>query len=175
MRATIAGHRNRRRARSKHEARQGQSFVVQISYIVNAYSLLKQDIPTNVLITSKATMVIKLKQPNTSSAGPAPTIDTPAIVRGVIDDIRANGDAAVRKYSEKFDKWSPASFKLSPEEIKKIIASVPTQIIDDIKQVQDNVRTFARAQKDSIKEFELEIRPGVHLGQKNVPINSVGA
>jgi histidinol dehydrogenase len=120
-------------------------------------------------------MVIKLKQPNTSSAGPAPTIDTPAIVRGVIDDIRANGDAAVRKYSEKFDKWSPASFKLSPEEIKKIIASVPTQIIDDIKQVQDNVRTFARAQKDSIKEFELEIRPGVHLGQKNVPINSVGA
>ncbi|CAI7676497.1 unnamed protein product [Penicillium pancosmium] len=120
-------------------------------------------------------MVIKLKQPNTSSAGPAPTIDTPAIVRGVINDIRANGDAAVRQYSEKFDKWSPASFKLSQEEIQEIISSVPKQIIDDIKQVQENVRTFARAQKDSIKEFELEIRPGVHLGQKNVPINSVGA
>lgn len=120
-------------------------------------------------------MVIKLKQGNASSAGNAPTIDTPAIVRGVIDDIRANGDEAVRKYSEKFDKWSPASFKLSKEEIQQIVSSVPKQIIDDIKQVQENVRTFALAQRDSIKDFELEIRPGVHLGQKNIPINSVGA
>ncbi|KAJ5220624.1 uncharacterized protein N7469_009511 [Penicillium citrinum] len=120
-------------------------------------------------------MVIKLKESNPSNAGPASTIDTPAIVRGVIDDIRANGDAAVRKYSEKFDKWSPASFKLSPEEIQQIIASVPKQIIDDIKEVQENVRTFAKAQKETLKDVEVEIRPGVHLGHKNIPINSVGA
>ena len=120
-------------------------------------------------------MVIKLKQSNPSNAGPTSTIDTPAIVRGVIDDIRANGDAAVRKYSEKFDKWSPASFKLSSEEIQQIIASVPKQIIDDIKEVQQNVRTFALAQKETLKDLEVEIRPGVHLGHKNVPINSVGA
>ncbi|CEJ54907.1 Putative Histidinol dehydrogenase [Penicillium brasilianum] len=120
-------------------------------------------------------MVLKLKQPNRSSAGPASKVDTSAIVRGVIDDIRANGDKAVRTYSEKFDKWSPESFRLSPEDIQQIISTVPQQIIDDIKQVQENVRTFALAQRASLKDFELEIRPGVHLGQKNIPINSVGA
>lgn len=120
-------------------------------------------------------MVLKLKQPNASGAGPAPTVDVPAIVRGVIKDIRANGDVAVRQYSEKFDKWSPSTFKLSSEEIQQIISTVPKQIIDDIKQVQDNVRTFALAQRDSLKDFEVEICPGVHLGQKNIPINSVGA
>ena len=120
-------------------------------------------------------MVLKLKQRTVAGTGSGSTVDTPAIVRGVIDDIRANGDQAVRKYSEKFDKWSPGSFKLSEEEIQQIISTVPQQIIDDIKQVQENVRTFALAQRASIKDFELEIRPGVHLGQKNIPINSVGA
>jgi histidinol dehydrogenase len=120
-------------------------------------------------------MVIKLKQRNTASAGLAPVTDTPTIVRGVINNIRANGDQSVRAYSEKFDKWSPSSFRLSQDDIDKIISSVPQQILDDIKQVQENVRTFAMAQKASIKDFEMEIRPGVHLGQKNIPINSVGA
>jgi histidinol dehydrogenase len=120
-------------------------------------------------------MVLRLKEQNRSSAGPPPVIDTTSIVRDVIDNIRAKGDAAVRTYSEKFDKWSPASFKLSQKEIQDIISTVPQQVLDDIKQVQHNVRTFALAQKASIKEFEMEIRPGVHLGQKNIPINSVGA
>ncbi|KAK4940397.1 hypothetical protein LTR10_019503 [Elasticomyces elasticus] len=97
------------------------------------------------------------------------------IVSGVIEDITTNGDAAVRKYSEKFDKWSPAQFKLSQKEIDSIIAQVPEQTIKDIKEVQKNVRTFAEAQKNSIKDFELEIEPGVFLGQKNLPINLVGA
>ncbi|KAF3391764.1 Histidinol dehydrogenase 1 [Penicillium rolfsii] len=120
-------------------------------------------------------MVLKLKQPNRSNVSPASTVDVSAVVRGVINDIRADGNEAVRRYSEKFDKWSPESFKLSPEEIQQIISTVPQQIIDDIKQVQENVRTFALAQRASLKDFELEIRPGVYLGQKNIPINSVGA
>ncbi|KAJ5169248.1 uncharacterized protein N7482_004842 [Penicillium canariense] len=120
-------------------------------------------------------MVLKLKQPYSSGAGPALVTDTPAIVRSVINDIRTNGDMAVRTYSEKFDRWSPERFKLSPEEIQQIISTVPQQIIDDIKQVQENVRTFALAQKASLKDFEMEIRPGVHLGQKHIPINAVGA
>lgn len=101
--------------------------------------------------------------------------DVPAIVRSVIDDIRTRGDDAVRVYSEKFDKWSPSSFKLSQDEIQHIISTVPQQIIDDIKKAQENVRVFALAQKASLKDFEMEIRPGVHLGQKNIPISSVGA
>ncbi|KAI1392687.1 histidinol dehydrogenase [Hypoxylon trugodes] len=97
------------------------------------------------------------------------------IVKGVIDDIRANGDNAVRSYSEKFDKWSPPSFKLSESDIQECISKVPAQTIADIKEAQKNVRTFAEAQRASIKDFEIEIQPGVFLGQRNNPISTAGA
>lgn len=118
-----------------------------------------------------------LKSPNSTpiANGTAQqTGDVAAVVQQVIDDVRISGDAAVRKYSERFDKWSPPSFKLSEDEIKAIIATVPDQTIKDIKQVQSNVCAFAEAQKASLKDFEVEIRPGVLLGQKNVPIQNVG-
>lgn len=98
-----------------------------------------------------------------------------SIVKGVIDDVRINGDVAVRSYSERFDKWTPKSFKLSPEDISSILSKVPEQTIKDIQEVQHNVRTFALAQRNSLKDFELEIQPGVFLGQKNNPIETVGA
>jgi histidinol dehydrogenase len=97
------------------------------------------------------------------------------VVKGVIETIRSQGDAAVRQYSEKFDKWSPPSFKLSKADIENAIRAVPDQTLKDIKEVQANVRAFAVAQRNSIKDFEFEIQPGVHLGQKNLPINSIGA
>jgi histidinol dehydrogenase len=97
------------------------------------------------------------------------------IVKGVIEAIRSKGDSAVRDYSEKFDKWSPSSFRLSKSDIETAVRAVPEQTIKDIKEVQANVRAFAQAQRDSIKDFEIETQPGVHLGQKNLPINSVGA
>ncbi|KAL7620432.1 hypothetical protein AAE478_009427 [Parahypoxylon ruwenzoriense] len=97
------------------------------------------------------------------------------IVKGVIDDIRANGDKAVREYSEKFDKWSPPSFRLSESQIQDCISKVSAQTIADIKEAQKNVRTFAEAQRASIKDFEVEIRPGVFLGQRNNPIATAGA
>jgi len=116
---------------------------------------------------------LKIKAP--SNATGRASLDVPGIVKGVIDDIRSRGDEAVRSYSEKFDKWTPDSFKLSPKQIGDIIASVPRGTIEDIKTVQSNVRTFALAQLASLKDFEMEIRPGVFLGQKNIPINAVGA
>ncbi|KAI2771284.1 histidinol dehydrogenase [Daldinia loculata] len=97
------------------------------------------------------------------------------IVKGVIDDIRANGDKAVRSYSEKFDKWSPPSFKLTESEIQECISKVSAQTIADIKEAQKNVRRFAEAQRASIKDFEVEIQPGVFLGQRNNPISTAGA
>ncbi|CAK7206111.1 hypothetical protein SEUCBS139899_008895 [Sporothrix eucalyptigena] len=117
---------------------------------------------------------LKKATPKASNA-PSATTDVPTVVRKVIEDIRKEGDAAVRKYSEKFDKWSPESFKLSKADIERIIASVPQQTIDDIKEVQANVRRFAEAQRESIKDFEIETLPGVFLGQRNNPINTVGA
>ncbi|CAI4212667.1 unnamed protein product [Parascedosporium putredinis] len=118
---------------------------------------------------------LKKSDPQVTPNGGSPTFDVSTIVKGVIDSIRSEGDDAVRRYSEQFDKWSPASFKLSQAEIEHAISQCSEQVITDIKQVQANVRKFATAQKDSIKEFELEMAPGVFLGQKNNPIDSVGA
>ncbi|KAE8453252.1 hypothetical protein EG329_011319 [Mollisiaceae sp. DMI_Dod_QoI] len=108
---------------------------------------------------------------SSTSNGPS---NVASVATSVIDSIRTDGDKSVRSFSEKFDKWSPPSFKLADSEIEKIIGTLPEQVIKDIKAVQHNVRTFAQAQKESLRDFELEIQPGVFLGQKNVPINSVG-
>lgn len=96
-------------------------------------------------------------------------------VTSVIADIRGRGDQAVREYSEKFDTWSPSEFRLSPERIDEILASVPAQTIKDIETVQRNVREFAQHQRDSILDFEVETQPGVFLGQKNIPVGAAGA
>lgn len=96
------------------------------------------------------------------------------VVSSVIKDIETNGDAAVRKYSEKFDSWSPQSFKLTREQIEEIIRSVPAQVIDDIKFAQKQIRNFAQKQRASIQDIEVETLPGVILGHKNIPVNSAG-
>ncbi|KDN65275.1 putative histidinol dehydrogenase [Colletotrichum sublineola] len=106
---------------------------------------------------------------------PAPSVDVSKVVLGVIDDISANGDTIVCFYSQKFDKWEPKSFKLSSEQIQDIIAKVDRQTIKDINTVQQNVRRFAQAQRDSIRDFEIKSEPGIFLGQKNIPIETVGA
>jgi sulfopropanediol 3-dehydrogenase len=98
-----------------------------------------------------------------------------ATVAQVIADVRSQGDAAVRRYSEKFDRWSPDSFLLSPEEIERIVAGVPSQTISDIKAVQARVRGFAQHQRDSLADFEVETEPGVHLGQRSIPVEAAGA
>ncbi|KAH8682210.1 histidinol dehydrogenase [Xylariales sp. PMI_506] len=120
-------------------------------------------------------MVAKYIKHAALTANTATNEKVSAIVKGVIDDIKANGDRAVRSYSEKFDKWSPESFKLSDSQIQEIISEVPAQTIADIKEAQKNVRTFAEAQRASIRDFEVEIQPGVFLGQRNNPIGTAGA
>ncbi|WP_353719943.1 histidinol dehydrogenase [Dyadobacter sp. 676] len=97
-----------------------------------------------------------------------------AVVAGVIRDIEANGDAAVRKYSGQFDNWSPGSFKLSEEQIGEIIATVPREVIDDIAFAQRQIRFFAQQQRESIRDIEVETIPGVILGHRNIPVASAG-
>ncbi|KAK4234688.1 histidinol dehydrogenase [Achaetomium macrosporum] len=108
-----------------------------------------------------------LKKASPATTNGQPSTDVAGIVKDVIDATRRDGDVAVRRYSDKFDKWSPASFKLSKTEIEDAIAQVPSQTIQDIKDVQANVRRFAEAQKASLKDFEVETEPGVLLGQRN--------
>ena len=97
-----------------------------------------------------------------------------ATVEGVLKDIETRGDAAVRELSEKFDNWTPQSFRLSDDEINAAVARLPKQTIDDIKFAQTQIRNFAEIQKASMHEVEEETLPGVFLGHKNIPVNSVG-
>jgi sulfopropanediol 3-dehydrogenase len=96
------------------------------------------------------------------------------IVTGIIDDIEARGDAALREISEKFDKWNPANFRLSPQEIEDCLAQVSRRNLEDIKFAQAQVRNFAQVQQSAIKDIEAETLPGVVLGHKNMPVDSVG-
>lgn len=95
-------------------------------------------------------------------------------VEATLSDIERDGDAAVRNLSEKFDNWSPESFRLSHDEIAACVARLPQQTIDDIKFAQAQIRKFAEIQKAALRDVEEETIPGVVLGHKNIPVNSVG-
>lgn len=95
-------------------------------------------------------------------------------VSGIIASIEKNGDKAVRELSQQFDKWSPASFRLSDKDIADIMKTVPPSVIEDIRFAQKQIRNFAEKQRASITDIEVETRPGVFLGHKNIPVNSVG-
>lgn len=97
-----------------------------------------------------------------------------ASVESILDDIRNRGDTAVRELSEKFDSWSPKSFRLSEKEIADAMAQMSRRDLDDIRFAQDQVRNFATKQKECLRDLEVETLPGVVLGHKNIPVNSVG-
>jgi sulfopropanediol 3-dehydrogenase len=97
-----------------------------------------------------------------------------ATVEGIIADVRARGDQAVRELSERFDKWSPPSFRLSDSEIRDLVARVSSQTIDDIKFAQHQIRNFAEIQRAALKDVEVETLPGVVLGHRHIPVGSVG-
>src|SRR3954449_13543756 len=97
-----------------------------------------------------------------------------ATVEGILDQIKSRGDAAVRELSEKFDKWSPENFKLSPQEIEKAVGQVAKRDLDDIRFAQAQVRGFAQKQRETMKDLEVETLPGVILGHRHIPVNSIG-
>jgi len=99
---------------------------------------------------------------------------TRAVVEATLKDIEARGDAAVRELSEKFDNYSPASFRLTESDIGALVAKVGPRDLEDIKFAQEQVRNFAQAQRDSMHDIEVETLPGVILGHKNIPVQSVG-
>jgi sulfopropanediol 3-dehydrogenase len=95
-------------------------------------------------------------------------------VEAILDDIAARGDIAVRELSAKFDKWEPESFRLTDAQIADLIATLPSQVIEDIKFAQTQIRRFAEAQKAALIDIEIETLPGIRLGHKNIPVASVG-
>lgn len=115
-----------------------------------------------------------LKRGKAAEARAEDDAKTRATVEAILKDIETHGDTAVRELSEKFDKYSPASFRLSDEDIKALMAKVSDQEMSDIKFAQEQVRNFAQAQRDSMLDIEVETLPGVILGHKNIPVQSVG-
>jgi sulfopropanediol 3-dehydrogenase len=99
---------------------------------------------------------------------------TRTVVEETLKNIEINGDAAVRELSKKFDNYAPENFKLSEKEISDLIASLSDRELSDIKFAQEQVRNFAQAQRDSMLDIEIETIPGVILGHKNIPVQSVG-
>jgi sulfopropanediol 3-dehydrogenase len=97
-----------------------------------------------------------------------------AAVETTLADIESRGDAAVRELSEKFDNYSPAAFRLSQSDIDGLIAKLTDRELEDIKFAQEQVVSFAKAQRASITDIEIETLPGVILGHKNIPVQSVG-
>jgi len=96
------------------------------------------------------------------------------VVQKLLGDVEARGDAAVRECSERFDRWTPKSFRLSRAEIDACYAEIGQQARDDIRWAQEQVRNFAQVQRDSLRDVEVETLPGVVLGHRNIPVNSVG-
>ncbi|WP_067033899.1 histidinol dehydrogenase, partial [Allomuricauda sp. CP2A] len=99
---------------------------------------------------------------------------TRKIVEDILLDVEKRRDTAVRELSEKFDNWSPKSFRLSDSQIQKIISKVSKKTIQDIKWAQAQIGRFAQIQKSTLHDIEIETIPGVVLGHKNIPVKSVG-
>jgi sulfopropanediol 3-dehydrogenase len=97
-----------------------------------------------------------------------------ATVEGIIRDIEQRGDEAVREYSRKFDNWDPQDFRLSQAQIEQAVKSLSARELEDIRFAQTQIRNFAQIQRDSMRDVEVETRPGVFLGHRHIPVNAVG-
>jgi sulfopropanediol 3-dehydrogenase len=95
-------------------------------------------------------------------------------VENIIADISKRGDTAVREYSKQFDQWAPESFVLSPDAIQKAVKQLSPREVEDIKFAQTQIRNFARIQRESMRDVEVETLPGVVLGHKHIPVNAAG-
>ena len=115
-----------------------------------------------------------LKKGKTDAAKAIDDAEVSEIVKNTLRSIEDRGDEAVREFAEKFDNYTPKSFKLTQTEIDNLIKQVSTQDLEDIKFAQQQVRNFAQVQRDSMKDIEVETMPGVILGHKNIPVQSVG-
>lgn len=114
-----------------------------------------------------------LKEPKKTPQAVTDEIQT--TVSTIISDVARRGTDAVREYSEKFDNWSPPTFRVPDEDIASAAERVDPEVLTNAQFTIDQVRNFAQLQRQSLHEFELETLPGVVLGQKHIPVQSVGA
>jgi sulfopropanediol 3-dehydrogenase len=119
-------------------------------------------------------MVCYLKRGIDAGAIRAADAQVRTTVESILADVEVRRDRAVRELSQKFDAWAPPSFKLTPQEVERAIAQVSKRDLDDIKFAQTQVRNFAQRQKETLRDLEVETLPGVILGHRHIPVNSIG-
>jgi sulfopropanediol 3-dehydrogenase len=119
-------------------------------------------------------MIRYLKRGRDASARAQDDAQVRATVEAIIADIAARGDAAVRDCSIRFDQWDPQDFRLSRAQIEAARAQLAPRAIEDIGFAQQQIRAFARIQRESMKDVEVETQPGVVLGHRHIPVNAVG-
>ena len=119
-------------------------------------------------------MITNIKQGKPQTKRAEDDAKVRSTVEGILSDIETRGDTAVRELSQKFDNYAPEKFRLSPSEIDAAINKVSTRDMEDIEFAQTQIRRFAEAQRASMTDIEIETLPGVILGHKNIPVQSVG-
>jgi sulfopropanediol 3-dehydrogenase len=119
-------------------------------------------------------MIRQLKSGQPAAIKAENSLQVRQTVEKILGDISARGEQAVREYSHQFDKWSPPAFRLSRAEIDDCVRSLPAQTLQDITFAQAQIRNFALAQRAALRDVEVETLPGVVLGHRNIPVNSVG-
>ena len=119
-------------------------------------------------------MARHLKRGMDASAIKAADAKVRETVEGILADIEARGVEAVRDLSKKFDNWAPQNFKLTPQEVERAIGQVAKRDLDDIRFAQAQVRGFAQKQRETLTDLEVETLPGVVLGHRHIPVNSIG-
>jgi sulfopropanediol 3-dehydrogenase len=119
-------------------------------------------------------MIRRIKSGQSAEATGEKLTEVRRTVEAILEHVARDGERAVREYSQQFDRWSPASFRLSEREISDCLDQVPDPVRRDIEFAQTQIRNFALAQRAALKDVEVQTLPGVVLGHKNVPVNSVG-
>ena len=119
-------------------------------------------------------MAVELKSGITDAAARAADDAVRTTVERILRDVEARGDAAVREYSAQFDRWSPPAFRLDAADVAAIVAGVDAAVVRDIQFAQRQIRAFAEAQRETLGDIEVETLPGVTLGHRHIPVQSVG-
>jgi sulfopropanediol 3-dehydrogenase len=119
-------------------------------------------------------MIRQIKAGQSAASKAENTQQVRQTVETILADIASRGEAAVREYSAKFDKWTPDSFRVSVRDVEEALRTLPPQTIKDIEFAQTQIRNFAQVQRAALKDVEVETLPGVILGHRNIPVNSVG-
>ena len=115
-----------------------------------------------------------LKKSKTETEKAAEDAKVREVVEATLTEIEKNGDQAVRELSKKFDNYTPENFRLNKSEIEAAMHRVSSRDMEDIQFAQKQIRNFAEAQRASMTDVEIETMPGVILGHRNIPVQSVG-